>query len=663
MSIETLALDNPIEKDFNIDEVAPPRLYVHTHEYGETVSRLNPRYEEGIQKIEGEYKLEVPDEILFICKEVKKLGGLAVLQGGCVRDAVLSKLRPEYGAPPKDFDLEIFGLDKQTIKLVLETNFSGISTTGDKFEVMKIYVDTLEEPIDASVPRRDSKVGKGHTGIKAEGDPSMTIAEAGKRRDITMNTLAYDPLTETLYDPVGGIESIRNGVIEVTDEESFQEDPLRVLRIMQFAARFNMRVSTKTIELCRKMVERGDLDIIDNRNTKVKLSQEQKDSQEGVTVNRVSEEFMKLFEKGKKPSVGLEFLKDIGYLERYFPEIADLEKWEQEETWHPEGNVLEHTLQVVDAAAEIADREIAAGNLISRSQMVELEKTAVEKAKQNTKSGAFDQIYHQELAKLISNKNKELRAVLVIASLCHDFGKATTTEKIDGFWKAHGHEPAGVPISRDFMSKFSLDKLPRQIRRQVLPLVAEHLKPTDFWELETRQGKNMTKAIRRLSNRLQNGDGDKKDPLYRDGGSTNLHMLALLVEADQRGRNGDSREPKKKEDIPDIAQWRAWLLEKANQLENEKINKPIRLVDVGRLLQELQIKGGPHVGVVLKSVELDDVEEPLTPKDAHTAALKYYNKYQALVDRDSTGRSPRDIWESFISLGDPRTLLGEGAYD
>ncbi len=240
-------------------ENAPDRVYAYSKKYGETVSTLKPGFETKVEKYEGIYEVDVPEEVLKVCKEIYGIGGRALLVGGSVRDAVISTEFSDMHLKPKDFDLEIYGMSPEQLQLILETTFGSenIDAVGKAFGIIKVKIEGWDEPLDFSIPRRDSKTGEGHKGFSVQGDPSMTIDEASLRRDLTINSIAYDPLTKTLYDAYGGVEDIKNRVIEVTDIEAFQEDPLRVMRIMQFASRFGFEVSERTTQLCKQMVERA----------------------------------------------------------------------------------------------------------------------------------------------------------------------------------------------------------------------------------------------------------------------------------------------------------------------------------------------------------------------------------------------------------------------
>ncbi|HLD51219.1 hypothetical protein A3K34_01125 [candidate division WWE3 bacterium RIFOXYC1_FULL_40_10] len=581
-------------------ENSPDRFYVSTKKYGETISTLKPGFEQNVEKYEGVYEVDVPKEVLKVCKEIQSIGGRSLLVGGSVRDAVITKEFPEMDLRPKDFDLEIYGMSIEQLQLVLETTFGSenINTVGKAFGIIKVKIEGWEEPLDFSIPRRDSKTSEGHKGFSVQGDPSMTIDEASLRRDLTINSIAYDPLTRTLYDAYGGVEDIKNRTIEVTDILAFQEDPLRVMRIMQFASRFGFKVSERTTQLCREMVERGDMD---------ELPRE-----------RIAEEVKKLLTKGKRPSVGFEFAREVGFIDRYWPELGVLVGVTQEKDWHPEGDVWTHTLQVIDAAAEIADREIKAGKM-----------------------------------------EKADKLVLVTAALCHDFGKPSTTEFIDGAYRARGHEPAGVLPTREFIERIFGDPKSRafsEITKRVLPLVADHLKPKDLWKNEVEKGIDQTRAIRSLAKRLS--DGDSKD--YPDGGGSNIYTLALLAEADQRGRNGAGSSYLARDQVPDLVNWQDWLLTRSQELKVEQ--KKSEMILTGKeYLQKLGEKnGGPWLGVILGATYLEQVDGMVNSMDeALIRAMAFREVFTQKVRKESqiTKLQEREIWDRIRKMEDPREFL------
>ena len=512
---------------------------------------------------------------MSLAQEVRNLGGKALLVGGCVRDLVISKERA-LNLKPKDFDVEVYGLSQETLRLILETNFGEVKTEGKSFAVIKLPSGNHDEPYDISIPRRDSKVASGHTGFDIKGDPTMDIKEAASRRDITINSLAYDPLNKTLYDAFEGAEHIKEGLIEITDEKTFQEDPLRVFRVMQFAARFDFQVSERALKLCRQMVKEGQLD--------------------ELSTDRITEELKKLIVKGIKPSIGLNFAKEAGIVERYWPELNALINIPQEDEWHPEGNVWKHTLQTIDAAAKIADRE-----------------------------------------KLDEND----RLTLVFSSLLHDTGKPLTTKIMGGRVRSYGHEAAGIKPTSRFFERFNL---PVDVKRKVLALIPVHLSPKFYWDQEVNKGIEMKNAIRRLA-----------DKLGKEG--ANIYMLSLLAEADQRGRNSQDSTPLDRIQVKDLEGWQNWLIEKAQKLD-VKDKAPAPILNGKDILEKIGTKnGGIWIGCMLKAVQMDFLDGTLSGKsEALEKALEYLNTFEKIVNALSQQYSltPRAIWEKVVNLEDPR---------
>ena len=246
-----------------------------------------------------------------IAKKTHAAGGRALLVGGSVRDALL-------GRPAKDLDFEVYGLEPERLRALLAEDFR-LDLVGRSFGVLKVR----GLPIDVGIPRRESKRGLGHKGFEVHSDPFMSVADAGRRRDFTVNAIAFDPRTGELLDPFGGTQDLEAGVLRHTSDQ-FAEDPLRVLRAMQLAARFNFRVDDATVALCRTI------------------------EPEGLARERMFDEWRKLVLLGTAISRGLTFWRDCGWV-RYTPELAVLIDCVQEPEWHPEGDVWVHTLHVMDA--------------------------------------------------------------------------------------------------------------------------------------------------------------------------------------------------------------------------------------------------------------------------------------------------------------------------
>lgn len=250
---------------------------------------------------------------LQVAEILKSSGGRALLVGGCVRDGLI-------GIPAKDIDIEVYGLDADAVEAALKPHFR-LDTVGRAFGVF--ILKGLE--IDIALPRRESRIGPKHTDFKVEGDPTMSPREAASRRDFTINAISCDPLTGEQLDPYDGVADLEARCLRHVSD-AFSEDPLRVLRGMQFIARFNLEAAPETVALCREL------------------------SPEHLPMERLWEEWKKLLLKGKQIRNGLNFLKDCGWLQ-YFPELQALDGCAQDPKWHPEGDVWKHTCHCLDAYA------------------------------------------------------------------------------------------------------------------------------------------------------------------------------------------------------------------------------------------------------------------------------------------------------------------------
>lgn len=250
----------------------------------------------------------------FLAREARAAGGRAYCVGGCVRDALL-------GVEPKDVDVEIYGLEAEKIERILSKKFR-FEIVGKSFGVW--ILKGLD--IDVSMPRTERKTGAGHKAFEIVGDPFLTPKEACARRDFTINAILYDILSGDIIDEFGGMGDLKNKILRHTSER-FSEDPLRVLRAMQFAARFNLDVAPETVELCSKI------------------------EMENLPEERIFEEWKKLILKGVEISRGLFFLRDCGWV-KYFRELADMAGCPQDPRWHPEGDVYVHTAHCMDSFAK-----------------------------------------------------------------------------------------------------------------------------------------------------------------------------------------------------------------------------------------------------------------------------------------------------------------------
>jgi tRNA nucleotidyltransferase (CCA-adding enzyme) len=242
---------------------------------------------------------------------VRDAGGRALIVGGWVRDHLM-------GRDSKDIDLEVHGIDASDLRRLLES-LGRVDTVGESFQVYK------SGGIDVSLPRRESKAGHGHRGFDVTGDPTMSVEEAARRRDFTINAIARDPLTGDYLDPFDGRGDIRRHLLRVVDPARFADDSLRVLRAVQFAARLDFHLDEEARALCRTI------------------------SLDDLPAERVWGEIEKLL-LAPRPSIGFALAMELGVVVKRFPELHALAGCPQEPAWHPEGDVWVHTLQVVDQA-------------------------------------------------------------------------------------------------------------------------------------------------------------------------------------------------------------------------------------------------------------------------------------------------------------------------
>jgi tRNA nucleotidyltransferase (CCA-adding enzyme) len=269
----------------------------------------------------------LPPGLLTLVRAVDAAGGRAVVVGGAVRDALL-------GRTLKDYDVEVFGLAAERLREVL-SSLGSVNAVGEAFTVYKLSGLPGLEAVDVSLPRRDSKVGPGHKGIAVQGDAALPFEHAARRRDFTVNAIGFDPLRGEWLDPFGGRGDLESRRLRAVDAATFGEDPLRALRAVQLAARFELAVDPDTARLCASMP----------------LAE--------LAAERIFGEIEKLLMKSRRPSIGLGLLREWGMLATVAPELIPLIDTPQDPEWHPEGDVWIHTLLALDRAAD----EIARADL------------------------------------------------------------------------------------------------------------------------------------------------------------------------------------------------------------------------------------------------------------------------------------------------------------
>ena len=318
-----------------------------------------------------------------IAAAVAEAGGRAYYVGGFVRDGL-------SGIACKDIDIEVYGLEPARLREVL-SGLGEVYEKGASFGVLGLR----HSEIDIAMPRTESRTGAKHTDFDVSVDPFLSPEEACRRRDFTINAMLRDVLTGEVLDFYGGRADLKNRVIHCVCPQTFVEDALRVFRAAQFAARLEAKIDPETVALCASM------DVTQ------------------LSVERVFAETEKALLKAEKPSVFFRVLREMDHLREFFPELERTAGVLQNPKFHPEGDVFEHTMLVVDRAAELRGRA-------------------------------------------------EWPLGLMFSALMHDLGKIVATEvQEDGRITAYGHEVQGLALVEAQMRRLTRhEKLVRYVCNQ-----------------------------------------------------------------------------------------------------------------------------------------------------------------------------------------------------
>ena len=297
-----------------------------------------------------------------IAKAVAAAGGRACYVGGFVRDGLM-------GIECKDIDLEVYGIAPQTLRALLG-ELGEVYDRGASFGVLGLR----HSDIDIAMPRTESRTGNKHTDFDVTVDPFLPPERACRRRDFTINAMLRDVLTGEVLDFYGGREDLERRVIRCVCPETFVEDALRVFRAAQFASRLSAEIEPETRALCRSM------DVTE------------------LSVERILGETEKALLKAEHPSIFFRELRAMDHLKEFFPEVEAMVGVEQNPRFHPEGDVFEHTMLTLDAAAGLRERA-------------------------------------------------EEKLGFMLSALLHDLGKCVATRtREDGRIVAYGHETAGLEL-------------------------------------------------------------------------------------------------------------------------------------------------------------------------------------------------------------------------
>jgi tRNA nucleotidyltransferase (CCA-adding enzyme) len=490
--------------------------------------------------------------ILAIARAVRESGGRAFLVGGFVRDLVAERIAGIGNLPAgREFDLEVYGLDAETLIRTL-TRFGEVKLVGESFAVYKI------------IPRGAAPSG---AGAEAGADP-LTPPEIDvslPRRDTKVAPghrgfqvqgdpgLSFEEATRRrdftinamLHDPLTG---------ETIDLWGGRDD-LAARRLRAVDPRTFVEDSLRVLRAMQFAarlqftIEESTVDLC----RRVELAD--------LPAERIWGEMEKLLLRAARPSLGLEWADRLGIVDRIFPELKALQGCPQEAEWHPEGDVWTHTLLAIDQAK-----------------------------------------------KEVLGLPREKTLTVLLAVLCHDFGKPSTTAFVDGRIRSYEHEAAGLAPTIAFLDRLKIHTLGGfDIRSQVLELVGHHLTPSHYFKNRDNVGDG---AFRRLARRLE------PELLYR------------VSRADCLGRTGNFS-----------TEAQEWFITKVRSLGVER--KPPAPLLMGRHLLEMGIEPGPRVGVVTRAVyemQLDGRIGDL-PAALQAARLLLENPTPG---PDAGGRGPRE---------------------
>lgn len=332
-----------------------------------------------------------------LASNAREIGGRGFLVGGAVRDELLE-------LPPHDLDLELHNVTQEQVEELLKP-FGSTDMTGKSFGTYKFRVGSTE--VQIALPRRDSKINDKHTGFEVEVLPHLGIVESARRRDFTIGAMLKDIQTGEIFDPFHGREDLDSRTLRVVDEHTFGEDALRVLRGARFAAKFELDAEPKTLEIMRTMVEQIG----------------------ALPKERLREEWLRLLTEAELPSNGIALLREIGYIDRWHPELAKVWETPQDEHHHPEGDAGTHTMMVIDAAAKLI-----------RQHRV-------------NPTDAQD---------------------ILLGALTHDIGKPLVTSKDADGIHSYNHEAAGVKPAELFLAQIGV---PAARHNRITTFVSVHMRP------------------------------------------------------------------------------------------------------------------------------------------------------------------------------------------
>lgn len=461
----------------------------------------------------------LPPLILELSRSLRAEGGQAFLVGGWVRDLEMLRLQGVPGMPAAE-EFDLEVYGLPTDRLAFVLGRYGeVRLVGQSFAVYKLVPRQPEHAGGAAVPAIDISLPRRDTKV-APGHRGFEVQGDPNLSQKDATRRRDFTVNAMMYDPLAG---------RTIDHWSGLDDlRSRVLRAVDPSTfvEDSLRV-LRAVQLAARLEFSIDPATVDLCR-RIDLSD--------LPAERIWGEFEKLLLKARRPSIGLEWADRLRVVGSLFPELQALKGCPQEKEWHPEGDVWTHTLMAIDRA----------------------------KAE-------------------IDGLPKERALAVMLAVICHDFGKPATTAVVDGRIRSYEHEEAGIPPTRAFLDRLNVRTLHGyDLREQVVQLVSHHLTPSHYFKNRENVGDG---AFRRLARKLE------PDLLYR------------VSRADCLGRTGDFS-----------TEAQEWFIGKVRALSVE--SRPPRPILMGRHLLEMGLKPGPIIGRVTKAVyekqldgQVKDLEE------------------------------------------------------
>lgn len=253
--------------------------------------------------------------------------------GGAVRDKLLK--RP---VEAEDRDYLVCGIPYNELSRILRLH-GRVDLVGRSFGVIKFteFKKDKKYIFDIALPRKEFSTGMGHRDFEVSFDPDLKVEDDLARRDFTINAMARSLDSEELIDPLNGKIDLDKRLIRMVSRQAFLEDPLRMLRAIQFAARLNFDIESETLTAIK-----DNAHLINS-----------------VSAERIAEELNKLLARAEKPSRGFRLMQQTGLLKEILPELENTVGVDQPGGYH-KYDVFEHTLHTIDAAPRNLQLRLAA---------------------------------------------------------------------------------------------------------------------------------------------------------------------------------------------------------------------------------------------------------------------------------------------------------------